>query len=29
MQIKNTLSGEWSEYDPVQPDRFCWLTILK
>lgn len=29
MEIKNTLAGGWSDYDPVRPGRFCWITAIK
>lgn len=29
MEIKNTFANSWSEYSPVRPERFCWITTAK
>jgi hypothetical protein len=29
MQIKNSLEDKWGPYNPVHPERFCWITTAK
>jgi hypothetical protein len=29
MEIKNTLAGTWDKYNPVRPERFCWITAVR
>ena len=29
MEIKNTLAGTWDRYNPVRPERFCWITAVR